>query len=305
MSIAPTPPRTRPLALKDVEEAGDILYQAFGAVYAERGFRPPFPSPEAGAWLARAYLDLDPGGAVAAERGARLAGVGFVHLRGAVASIGPVASRPGAPEGTGRAIMDSLIAIADRGGARTQRLFQDAFNPRSFALYGKLGFEPKEVVAYAVCDPGAPRRAPAPRPGVALRELDLDHLDDLGRIDRKLSGADRRADFDLILRSGGGWGLFAGADLRAFLLYREGASRVALAPAAAASDPADLVTLVAFAASRFPDRALSARLPTAPPDLLRPLLQMGFRIDHLGNLMVRGPEPRSGFHLHSMFPESL
>src|SRR5262249_33722193 len=269
------------------------------------GFRPPFPSPEAGAWLARAYLDLDPGGAVAAERGARLAGVGFVHLRGAVASIGPVASRPGAPDGTGRAIMDSLIAIADRGGARTQRLFQDSFNPRSFALYGKLGFEPREGVAYAVCDPGAPRRAPAPPPGVALRELDLDDLDDLGRFDRKLSGADRRADFDLILRSGGGWGLFAGADLRAFLLYREGASRVALAPAAAASDPTDLVTLVAFAASRFPDRALSARLPTAPADLLRPLLQMGFRIDHLRNLMVRGPEPRSGFPLHSMFPESL
>jgi GNAT superfamily N-acetyltransferase len=305
MSIAPTPPRTRPLVLKDVEEAGDILYQAFGAVYAERGFRPPFPSPEAGAWLARAYLDLDPQGAVVAERGLRLSGVGFVHVRGAVASIGPVASRPGAPDGTGRAIMEALLAIAERAGARTQRLFQDSFNPRSFALYSKLGFEPREVVAYGVCDTTALRRAPAPRPGISLRELDAGDLDELGRFDVALSGGDRRGDFELILRSGGGFALFADGRMRAFLLYREGASRVALAPAAAAHDPADLVTLVAHAASRFADRALSARLPAAPSALLTPLLEMGFAIDHLGNLMVRGPELRQGWHLHSMFPESL
>src|SRR5207248_3432309 len=133
-------PQVRPLGPDDAAEAGAILHAAFGAVYDQRGFRPPFPSAEAGAWLARAYLDLDPEGAVAAARGSHLDGVGFVHVRGEVASIGPVASRPGAPSGVGRAIMERLCAIADAAGARSVRLFQDAFNPRSFALYARLGF---------------------------------------------------------------------------------------------------------------------------------------------------------------------
>src|SRR5689334_9964818 len=102
MSIAPQLPQVRPLFLSDVDAAGAVLHDAFRSVYADRGFRPPFPSPEAGAWLARAYLDLEPGGAVAVARGNRIDGVGFVHLRGPAASIGPVAARPGAPGGVGR-----------------------------------------------------------------------------------------------------------------------------------------------------------------------------------------------------------
>jgi hypothetical protein len=304
MSIAPQSVRARPLLARDIDAAGDILYEAFGRVYAERGFRAPFPSPEAGAWLAHAYLDLDPAGAVAVERAGRLDGVGFVHVRGPVGSIGPVASRPGAPPGIGRALMEALIQISERSGARVQRLFQDAFNPRSFALYAKLGFLAREVVAYAVADPPA-RVSALPPPGTTLRELRMVDVDAAARLDRDLVLADRRADFELILRTGGGWGLWRGGALSAYLFFREGASRVALAPGAAASLPGDLVALVRNAIAQFPDRALSGRLPASTPAVLGELLALGFRVDHIGNLMTRGPERRSGFHLHAMFPESL
>ena len=47
-------------------------------------------------WLCRAYLDLDPDGCALAEQQRHAMGVGFAHRRGPVASIGPLAARPGA-----------------------------------------------------------------------------------------------------------------------------------------------------------------------------------------------------------------
>jgi len=224
-----------------------------------------------------------------------------------VASIGPVAARPGAPGGTGRAIMERLLALADEAGARTVRLFQDAFNPDSFALYAKLGFAAREAVAYAVVDRArAARNAPAAAaaPAGRIRQLKTRDLEAVLRLDKSLGGADRRVDFQLILQAGVAFGLVRGGDLTGFLFVREGAARVALAPGAA-REPLDLLALVAHAAAEFPGRALSARVPAAPPELLRALLGLGFHVDHLGNLMVRGADVRSGTHLHAMFPESL
>jgi ribosomal protein S18 acetylase RimI-like enzyme len=304
MSVAPQLPHVRPLAPHEAEEAGEVLFLAFGAVYAQRGFRPPFPSADAGTWLVRAYLELDPTGAVVALQGSRIAGVGFVHVRGAAASIGPVAARPGAPPGIGRAVMERLLAIADAAGARSVRLFQDAFNPRSFALYAKLGFVAAETVVYTVAEPARPAAVPQLQGGARVREIRPRDLPALLALDRELLLADRALDFSLILDGGGGLALWRGPRVDAFLFVREGAARVALAPGAA-RDAADLLALAAIAAEQHAGRALSARVASHPASLVRGMFALGFRVDHLGNLMVRGETRREGAHLHAMFPESL
>ena len=60
----------------DVEAAAGILFEAFGAVYRQRGHVPPFPTRESAAWLCRAYLDLDPEGCAVAWSGNETIGVG-------------------------------------------------------------------------------------------------------------------------------------------------------------------------------------------------------------------------------------
>ena len=133
----------RRLESRDVEAASAILFDAFAAVYNHRGHMPPFPNIDSAVWLCRAYLDLDPDGcALACAQGVAV-GVGFAHRRGGVASIGPLAARPGAPAGVGRALMAHFRELA--AGALSVRLFQDGFNPDSFGLYSRLGFRVVDV----------------------------------------------------------------------------------------------------------------------------------------------------------------
>src|SRR5438270_11119979 len=106
----------------DIDEAAAILFDAFGAVYRQRGHIPPFPTRDSAGWLCRAYLDLDPAGCAIARIGADAVGVGFAHPRGPVTSVGPLASRPGAPAGVARALLADLGRVGS--AAASHRLFQ-------------------------------------------------------------------------------------------------------------------------------------------------------------------------------------
>src|SRR5206468_713938 len=81
----------------DIDDAAAILFDAFGAVYRQRGHVPPFPTRDSAGWLCRAYLDLDPVGCAIARVGADAVGGGFAHPRGPVTGGGRLAARPKAP----------------------------------------------------------------------------------------------------------------------------------------------------------------------------------------------------------------
>ncbi|HEX2657346.1 MAG TPA: hypothetical protein VHU40_03705, partial [Polyangia bacterium] len=152
--------RVRPLRDPDVEQAAQILTGAFAHVYRQRGHTPPFPNVESAAWLCRSYLELDPEGCAIAETGDVAVGVGFVHLRGATASIGPIAARTGGPRGVGQALMAYLSSLTT--GCSSVRLFQDGFNPDSFGLYARLGFVVRDVAPYLLASELIPaKRAPS------------------------------------------------------------------------------------------------------------------------------------------------
>jgi Acetyltransferase (GNAT) domain len=282
----------------DVEEAAAILYDAFGVVYRQRGHVPPFPTRESAAWLCRAYLDLDPAGCVLARAGGEAVGVGFAHPRGPVTSIGPLAARPGAQPGVARALMAELARAG--GPATSARLFQDAFNPDSFGLYARLGYVVADVAPYLLAERmTAPGRPPAVR---VLRSEDLPAVE---RYDRARGGADRRADFALLASTGSGFVVEdAQGELIGFLFYRSLPARVVIGPGMAetADTMGDLIDAVA---ASVPGRAAVIRASGANPAVVLRAFARGFRVDHLGNLMVKGPYRPPPAQLYALFPESL
>ena len=286
----------------DVEAAAGILFDAFGIVYRQRGHVPPFPTRESAAWLCRAYLDLDPEGCAVATSENEVLGVGFAHPRGPVTSIGPLASRPGAPAGVARALMGELTQLAARGGSL--RLFQDSFNPDSFGLYARLGYLVSDVAPYLLADRLAPPEGVSP----VVRAFRADDLPLVERYDRARTGADRRRDLSLLASTGSG--LLAagpggdGLPIAGYLFYRPLPARVVIGPGVAESAEvmADLIDGVAAA---LPGRGAVIRASAANPSVLLRAFARGFRVDHLGNLMVAGPYTPPPAQLYALFPESL
>jgi hypothetical protein len=289
---------TRRLEARDVDAASEILYDAFAGVYRRRGHTPPFPNLDSAVWLCRAYLDLDPEGcAVACVQGVP-AGVGFAHRRGPVASIGPLAARPGARAGVGRALMAHFHELC--AGASSVRLFQDSFNPDSFGLYARLGYRVVDVAPYLL----APRLlAPRGRPA-GVRPLVASDLEAVQRYDLARTGAERGRDLALLAATGRGFVVERGGALSGYAFYRPLPARVIVGPALADADEplADLVDAVADA---LPERPAVIRASVAAPRALARAFERGFRVDHLGNLMVTGPYEPPPAQLYALFPESL
>jgi hypothetical protein len=288
----------RRLEPEDIDAAAGILFDAFGAVYRQRGHTPPFPNLESAAWLCRAYLDLDPDGCAVAQAHGTAAGVGFAHPRGAVASIGPLASRPGAPAGVGRALMDHFHRLTSH--CESVRLFQDSFNPDSFGLYTRLGYAVVDVAPYLLASRLVPPRL---RPG-RIRPLAGSDLPTVERFDAARTGAERGRDLALLSSTGSGFLCDDGGRVSGYLFYRSLPARVIVGPAVAESAEllADLVDAVADA---LPGRAAVIRASAAAPAVLQRAFQRGFRVDHLGNLMVAGHYRSPPAQLYALFPESL
>ena len=288
----------RRLESRDVDDASAILYEAFASVYRRRGHTPPFPNVDSAVWLCRAYLDLDPEGCALATVQGTTVGVGFVHPRGAVASIGPLAARSNARAGVGRALMAHFHSLA--AGAASVRLFQDAFNPDSFGLYSRLGYRIVDVAPYLL----APRMSPPRQRPQAVRALVAADVEPIRRYDLARTAADRGRDLALLAATGRGFVVERGGALAGYLFYRPLTARVIVGPALAES-PELLADLVDAVADALPDRPAVIRGSAAAPPVLARAFERGFRVDHLGNLMTTGPYAPPPAQLYALFPESL
>ena len=272
-----SPPPTidvRRLSHDDVDEAARLLYESFTAVYRQRGHTPPFPNIESAAWLCRAYLDLDPEGCALAEQATYPLGVGFAHRRGPVASIGPIAARPGGPRGVGRALMAHFHRLTL--GCESVRLFQDSFNPDSFGFYTRLGYSVADVAPYLLAEQLSP---PAARPQ-GVRPATAADLRQMEAYDLARTGADRGRDLALLAQSGSAFVAELG-DARApgdpfsiagYLFYRSLPARVIIGPAVAespdtAGDPGRRGRRVAARTPRGDSRL--GRLAAGPTSRLR------------------------------------
>jgi len=298
----------RRLVQQDVDGAARLLFESFSVVYRQRGHNPPFPNVDSAAWLCRAYLDLDPEGCAVAEQGGsngqhgqhgQIVGVGFAHLRGAVASIGPVAARPGGPPGIGRRLMEHFRELS--ASCDSVRLFQDSFNPDSFGFYTRLGYAVVDVAPYLLADRLVPPVEGHPR---VVRLATTAELPEIESYDRGRTGASRGRDLALLAASGVALVVEDRGALAGYLFYRSLPARVIIGPAVAES--ADVMAaLVDAVAAALPGRAAVIRGSAATPAVLQRAFQRGFRVDHLGNLMVAGAYRPPPAQLYSLFPESL
>ncbi len=174
------------------------------------------------------------------------------------------------------------------------RLFQDGWNPDSFALYAGRSFAVVDVVACVE------RTIPPPKVDssrglevTAYRALDLAEL---AALDLRLTGLERREDLAATVK--------LVARRRGQVVGFLGAAGAALGPALAL-DAADLGMLIARALPDLGGKA-TARLSTAAPTAMLMALGLGFRVTSVGNVMVRGlAPPARPPQLFSIAPEIL
>jgi GNAT superfamily N-acetyltransferase len=284
----------RALAAHERDAAGGLLYEAFSRSAGERGYPPPWAAAGEAAELAREYAAAEPEGAFAADVDGQLAGVGFVRRRGEVATIGPIAAAERG-RGAGSALLDELIACADHWGCQAIRLYQDAWNPDSFALYAGRSFAVVDVVSRIERPAGPPPRLDASR-GLEIAPFRSQDLLELAGLDLRLTGLDRKDDLTALVR---------------LVARRRGAvvgflgMRGGLLGPALALDVADLGALISRALSEANTHA-TARLSTAAPTAMLAALALGFRVVEVGLVMSRGIQPSARPpQLYSVAPEVL
>lgn len=129
----------------DIEPCGRIIYEAFKGIAEEHRFPPDFPTVEAATQLASLFITHPAIFGVVAESAGRVVGSNFLDERNPIRGLGPITVDPGSQaRGIGRRLMEATL---ERGRAAAGiRLLQDAFNTRSIALYGSLGFDVKEPI---------------------------------------------------------------------------------------------------------------------------------------------------------------
>ncbi|MEO5768892.1 MAG: hypothetical protein ABIS92_11135, partial [Polyangia bacterium] len=92
--------------------------------------------------------------------------------------------------------------------------------------------------------------------------------------------------------------------LEGFLFLRALPARAIIGPGVALSEQG-LCALLDAATQALAGRSAVMRASAASPLVLRHAFDRGFRVDHLGNLMVTGSMTLPPSQLYALFPESL
>lgn len=169
----------------DVEQLGQIVFDAFGSIHDHHRFTRDFPTLEAAIGMMNAWVPHPQVWGVVAEIDGRIVGSNFLDERDPIRGVGPITIDPESQNsGVGRRLMEAVI---ERGkDAAGIRLLQDGFHMRSLSLYTSLGFD---VTASCIVMSGKPRSAPAG--GVEVRPLTESDLEECGALCKKVHGFER------------------------------------------------------------------------------------------------------------------
>jgi predicted N-acetyltransferase YhbS len=269
----------RPAKPDDVDAVARILYEAFAGIHDHHRFARDFPTLDAAARLAGAFIAHPSIWGVVAERDGRVIGSNFVDERSSVRGVGPITVDPCSQHrGVGRRLMD---AVLDRSsGAAGVRLLQDSFNLRSLGLYASLGFRATDPV---VVMSGRPRTAP-PR-GYEVRPMTEADVEPSAALHLAAHGFDRTVEVRDALWTPG---------LAPFVALRDGrivayATTLTFFPAAhAVADSAEAMAALIGGAVAAGDAPASFLLPIRQHKLFAWALDAGLRAVKPMTYMVMG-----------------
>ena len=279
----------RPAEAHDVDRAGDVNFVAFYHAALLHGAPAVVTTPAESRRYIRHLLDFDPLGGIVAEEEGEIVGVAWLHPRGAVATIGPVAVDPRAQgRGVGRRLLEALIESAGRGAAQI-RLVQESYNALSLGLYLRTGFRVVAPLLELELPPASALGPPRVPLGLSVR---AGAVEDRARVvarDARAFGAQRPQSIELYLRRGRvlvaeqsgtlvGYAMAMGLETTAFL------------GSASAEDAEVLQVLLASVAMELTARGHGVRtlVPAADRRLVEGLLGLGFRVFRACHYMVRG-----------------
>ncbi len=289
----------RRMTRADIPAVGRIGVDAFNELMSRHNRPPLYPDPQVGPLAATAYLTTDPDCSLVATEEGRIVGSVFYRRRGTTVSVGPTTVAPAEQgRGIGRQLFDEVIER--EGAARSMRIMQDSLNLASFELLVRIGYALGEEVAMFTLPEGF--REERPSEGTVHPATGEDIADILA-MDRRLSGSDRRKDFEFLRRFGKVLVLHTGTTLAGYLAQMPTPGRTMLGPGGAES-PEALVRLILHAVGETLGE-LSLLLPARSRESVKPLLETGFHLVGLSNLMYRGErQPPAGAYAYSLFPES-
>ncbi len=214
-------PRADPLEPRHVPELARICHHAFASLHDRHGLpRDIADVPTAEMILSHMAGRFDYSGVVALKDG-RAVGSNFLLHADPVGGVGPITVDPAVQsQGIGRELMGWALQEAERRGVRGIRLFQEAINSTSLALYSRLGFTWRGVAASM-----QPKAAAADDP--SIRPLSVTDLEDVRSLSEAAYGHSRAGDAA---------GLLAG-NIPGFVREREGAWWATGSPPCSAMPP--------------------------------------------------------------------
>ena len=136
----------RSIRQADAEMCGKIGFQAHKAISSAHGYPSEQPSIEFAVGMIKTLLANPNSWGALAERDGQILGSIFLHVfpPSPAAAIGPLTVGPSAEGGVGRALMEASLMEARKRGYEQVRLVQSPSHLRSFVLYTKCGFTLRE-----------------------------------------------------------------------------------------------------------------------------------------------------------------
>lgn len=132
----------------DAEALGRICFDAFSAIAGQHNFPCDFPHAGASTGVLASLIAHEGFFDAVAEIGGTIVGSNFLDERSPINGVGPITVDPSVQnKQVGQALMDAVLTRSRERHAAGIRLVQAGYHARSLALYLKLGFEVRAMLA--------------------------------------------------------------------------------------------------------------------------------------------------------------
>lgn len=281
----------RPIGQKDVETCGKIGYLAHKTISSAHGYPSEQPTEEFGIDLVKRLVDSPNSWGFVAERQGSILGSIFIHKfsPSPVGVIGPLTVHPSSEgDGIGRLLMDAALNKAYKLNLERIRLVQSPSHIRSFVLYTKCDFilrEPLFLIQRSgqKIEEGSETISIADKSIVAVRHVKYQNdISECNELCKKAHGFTR----EMELRQAKNQGI-------ATLIEHDDiitgyAAGIGIFGHAVAKSNEDLIALIA-SASTSSIIGPGFFVPARNYELIKWLLENGFKIGWPANLMTIGP----------------